>query len=250
MNLFVAWSNYARENQWIQSSSESCWYMSKTSLYFFISWLTTWLWDSVCVTMYEPWASETSRRKRPHYNVMACEITIKSIVLSKRLLQQTARKHQSCDSLALSKGNLTAPVIPFIKAMSNHHVDLTLVILCDRYFIYVAAIKQTMLETGWEVGNPVTSFSWAGFPCADDNALCDVYTELPRDFRLTYDQKMAKLAVTRELVGKVVCSSYVTRQKVISYSWILAITRAYSPLQSTSSTIAFNRQKRSWNLSI
>ena len=66
----------------------------------------------------------------------------------------------------------------------------------------------------------------------------------------TYDQKMTKLVVTRELVGKVVCSSYVTHKKVISYSWILAITRAHSPLKSTSSTIAFNRQKRSWNLSI
>ena len=53
---------------------------------------------------------------------------------------------------------------------------------------------------------------------------------------------MTKLVVTRELVGKVVCSSYVTHQKVISYSWILTITRAYSPLKSTSSTIAFNRQ--------
>ena len=52
------------------------------------------------------------------------------------------------------------------------------------------------------------------------------------------------------LVGKVVCSSYVTHQKIISYSWILAITRAYSPLKSTNSTIAFNRQKLSWNLSI
>ena len=48
--------------------------------------------------------------------------------------------------------------------------------------------------------------------------------------------------VTRELVGKVVCSSYVTHQKVISYSWILAIIRAYSPLKSTSSTTVFNRQ--------
>ena len=47
--------------------------------------------------------------------------------------------------------------------------------------------------------------------------------------------------VTRELVGKVVCSSYGTHQKVISYSWILAITRAYSSLKSTSSTIAFYR---------
>ena len=61
---------------------------------------------------------------------------------------------------------------------------------------------------------------------------------------------MTKLVVTRELVGKVVCSSYVTHQKVISYSWIVAITSAYSPLKSTSSTITFNRQKRSWNLSI
>ena len=62
--------------------------------------------------------------------------------------------------------------------------------------------------------------------------------------------KMTKFMVTRELVGKVVCSSYVTHQKVKSYSWILAITGAYSSLKSTSSTIAFNRQKRSWNLSI
>ena len=55
---------------------------------------------------------------------------------------------------------------------------------------------------------------------------------------------------TRELVGKVVCSSYVAHQKPIRYSWILAITRAYSPLKSTNSTTAFNRQKLSWNLSI
>ena len=48
---------------------------------------------------------------------------------------------------------------------------------------------------------------------------------------------------TRGLVGKVVCSSYVTHQKVISCSWILAITRVYSPWKSTSSTTAFNRQK-------
>ena len=53
---------------------------------------------------------------------------------------------------------------------------------------------------------------------------------------------MSKLAVTRELVGKVVCSSYVTHQKVISYSWILAITRAYSPLKSARSSAAFNRK--------
>ena len=57
--------------------------------------------------------------------------------------------------------------------------------------------------------------------------------------RRTWDSlvtKMAKLAVTGELVDKVVCSSYVTHQKVISGSWILAITRAFSPLTSVSST--------------
>ena len=53
---------------------------------------------------------------------------------------------------------------------------------------------------------------------------------------------MAKLVVTRGLVGRVVYSSYVTHQKVIRYSWILAITLAHSPLKSTSSTTAFNRQ--------
>ena len=62
--------------------------------------------------------------------------------------------------------------------------------------------------------------------------------------------KMVKLAVNRMLVGKVLNSSYVTHQKVISYSWMLAITRTYSPLKSTSSTTAFNRQKQSWNLSV
>ena len=54
-----------------------------------------------------------------------------------------------------------------------------------------------------------------------------------------------RVAVTRELVGKVVCSTYVTHKQVISYSWILAITRAYSPLKLISSMTAFNRQKRS-----
>ena len=57
---------------------------------------------------------------------------------------------------------------------------------------------------------------------------------------LTYDQKMAKLAFTRELVGRVICSSYVTHQKVISYSWILAITHPCSPLISTNSKTVFN----------
>ena len=53
---------------------------------------------------------------------------------------------------------------------------------------------------------------------------------------------MTILVVTRELVGKVVCFSYVTHQKV-SYSWVLTITLAYSPLKLTSSTTAFNRKK-------
>ena len=53
---------------------------------------------------------------------------------------------------------------------------------------------------------------------------------------------MTKVVVTRELVAKVVCSSYITHQKVIIYSWILAITQAYSSLKSTSSTTTFNRQ--------
>ena len=60
----------------------------------------------------------------------------------------------------------------------------------------------------------------------------------------------ALLAVTRELVGKVVWSSYVTHQKAISYCWRIVITQAYSPLKSSSSTTAFNRHKRSWNWSI
>ena len=56
--------------------------------------------------------------------------------------------------------------------------------------------------------------------------------------------------MTKLVVSKAVCSSYVTHQKVISYSWIPTITWAYSPLKSTSSTTTFNHQKRSWNLSI
>ena len=73
------------------------------------------------------------------------------------------------------------------------------------------------------------------------------YASLTPNPRRTYELKMAKLAVTRALVGQVVCSSYVTHQpeKVISYSWILAITRAYSPLKLTSSATSFNHQKRS-----
>ena len=96
----------------------------------------------------------------------------------------------------------------------------------------------------------ITNFDpiWALSDC--NSSECLVYTELPRDLGLTYDQKMTKLVITPELVGKVVCSSSVTHQKVISYSWILAITRAHSLLKSTSSTTAFNCQKRSWNLSI
>ena len=68
------------------------------------------------------------------------------------------------------------------------------------------------------------------------------------DLGLTCDQKITKLVVTRELVGKVVYSSYVTHQKVKSYSWILAITRAYSPTEIDKLHGRFSRQKRSWNL--
>ena len=50
---------------------------------------------------------------------------------------------------------------------------------------------------------------------------------------------MAKLAITRELVGKFVCSAYVIHQKIISYSQILTLTLAFSPLKSTISTSAF-----------
>ena len=42
---------------------------------------------------------------------------------------------------------------------------------------------------------------------------------------------------TWPLVGKIICSSCITHQKVIRYSWILAITRQYSSLKSTTSTI-------------
>ena len=37
---------------------------------------------------------------------------------------------------------------------------------------------------------------------------------------LTNDQKLARLVATRELVGKAVCSSHITHQKVISHSWM------------------------------
>ena len=80
-------------------------------------------------------------------------------------------------------------------------------------------------------------------PCSHTN-LCSVYTKSPRDWLKT------KLVVSREMIDKVVCFSYVAHQKVISYSWLLAITQAFSPLTPESFTIAFNRQKRSWNLSI
>ena len=78
----------------------------------------------------------------------------------------------------------------------------------------------------------------------------DDYARFTPNSRGTWDWlPSAKLVVNRELVGKVVCSSYVTHQKIISCSWILAlaITRAYSPLKSTSSTTAFNLQKQSWD---
>ena len=53
-----------------------------------------------------------------------------------------------------------------------------------------------------------------------------------------------------ELDGKVVSSSYLTHQKVISYSWILPITRADSPLKSTSSATPFDHQNGQFHLRV
>ena len=97
-----------------------------------------------------------------------------------------------------------------------------------------------------------------GYTCMTNHIhLCEithprfmVYTELPGDPWLTYKQKTAKMAVTRELIDKVLIFPDVTHQNVISYSWNRTVTRAYSPPKSTSSTTVFNRWKRSWNLSI
>ena len=149
-------------------------------------------------------------------SAMASQITGNSIVYSTVCSGTDQRKHQSSAPLAFVRGIHRWPV------NSPHKRPVT-----PKMFPFDDVIMGFL-----------------------HNILCWVYTELPRDLRLTYDQKMAKLAVTRELVGKVVCSPYVIHQKIISYSWILAITRAYSLLKSTSSTIAFNRQKRSWNLSV
>ena len=55
--------------------------------------------------------------------------------------------------------------------------------------------------------------------------LCGGYTEIPRDLRVIYEQKLVKMAFHQELVGKILSSSYVTCQKVVTYSWTLAITR-------------------------
>ena len=75
------------------------------------------------------------------------------------------------------------------------------------------------------------------------------YVRFTLNSRGTWDWLTTKKWPNSRLLGSWSARSYVPRQKVISYSWILAITRA-SPLKSTSSMIAFYRQKRSWNLSI
>ena len=48
-------------------------------------------------------------------------------------------------------------------------------------------------------------------------------------------KKLVKMAFHQELVGKILSSSYVTCQKVVTYSWTLAITRGDSPSLGTSS---------------
>ena len=53
-----------------------------------------------------------------------------------------------------------------------------------------------------------------------------------------------------QYLGSWSARTYVPPMLLASYSWLLSITWACSPLKSTSSTIAFNRQNQSWNLSI
>ena len=48
--------------------------------------------------------------------------------------------------------------------------------------------------------------------------LCGGYTDIPRDLRVIYEQKLVKMAFHQELVGKILSSSYVTCQKVVTYS--------------------------------
>ena len=58
-----------------------------------------------------------------------------------------------------------------------------------------------------------------------ENSLCGGYTDIPRDLRVIYEQKLVKMAFHQELVGKILSSSYVTCHKVVTYSGTLAITR-------------------------
>ena len=72
----------------------------------------------------------------------------------------------------------------------------------------------------------------------------------PGDLILTYERKMDRMAVTRELISKIVNSSHATIHNIISCSGILTITRGHSPLKSTSSMTVFYHHKWLWNLSI
>ena len=57
------------------------------------------------------------------------------------------------------------------------------------------------------------------------SSLCGGHTERPRDLRVIYEQTVVKMACHQELVGKILSSSYVTCQKVVTFSWTLAITQ-------------------------
>ena len=64
---------------------------------------------------------------------------------------------------------------------------------------------------------------------------------------LTYDKKKTKLAAKDDRQSGMFLLCYSTEGHMLPcYSWILAITRAYSPLRSTSSRTAFNRQNGRW----
>ena len=82
------------------------------------------------------------------------------------------------------------------------------------------------------------------------NQLLIAYARFTPNFQGSWDWLTTKNWPNSRFLGSWSARSYVPPMLLTrSYSWILAITRTYSPLKSTNSTVAFNRQKRSWNLS-
>ena len=76
--------------------------------------------------------------------------------------------------------------------------------------------------------------------------LCGGYTDIPRDLRVIYEQKLVKMAFHQELVGKILSSSYVTCRN------LLLNTRnnsGDSPSLGTRSPTVWNGSKRSGNFS-